>query len=67
VGRLHPSKGVLVLLEAMKILARENIAVKLDILGEGEQLSNCFAACKEQQKSAQIEVLGTLPYGQKIF
>ncbi len=40
-GRLHPSKGVLVLLEAMKILDEQNIAVKLDRLGEGELLSNC--------------------------
>ncbi|WP_293340709.1 glycosyltransferase [Microcoleus sp. CAWBG58] len=66
-GRLLPSKGVLVLLEAMKILARENIAVKLDILGEGELLSDCQAASKELQQSAQIEVLGTLPYGPKLF
>ena len=46
-GRLQPSKGVLVLLEAMKILEEENIAVKLDILGEGELLSR-------QQGSAKI-------------
>lgn len=66
-GRLHPDKGVLVLLEAMKILDEENIAIKLDILGEGELLSNCQAASKAMQKSAQIEVLGTLPYGPKLF
>ncbi|WP_293131993.1 glycosyltransferase [Microcoleus sp. bin38.metabat.b11b12b14.051] len=66
-GRLHPHKGVLVLLEAMKILDAQNIAVKLDILGEGELLSNCQAASKELQKSAQIEVLGTLPYGREFL
>ena len=66
-GRLQPSKGVLVLLEAMKILDQENIAVKLDILGEGELLSNCQAASRAMQKSAQIEVLETLPYGPKLF
>ena len=66
-GRLHPHKGLLVLLEAMKILDAQNIAVKLDILGEGELLSNCQAASKELQKSAQIEVLGTLPYGREFL
>ena len=49
-GRLHPSKGVLVLLEAMKILDEQNIAVKLGILGEGELLSNCQAASFAIQK-----------------
>jgi glycosyltransferase involved in cell wall biosynthesis len=66
-GRLHPDKGLLVLLEAMKILDEENIAVKLDILGEGELLSNCQAASKAMQKSVQIEVLGTIPYGREFF
>jgi len=66
-GRLHPNKGLLVLLEAMKILDEQNIAVKLDILGEGELLSNCQAASEAMQKSAQIELLGTLPYGSELF
>jgi glycosyltransferase involved in cell wall biosynthesis len=66
-GRLDPDKGVLVLLEAMKILDEENIAVKLDILGEGELLSNCQAASKAMQKSVQIELLGTIPYGREFF
>ena len=51
----------------MKILDEENIAVKLDILGEGELLSNCQAASKAMQKSVQIEVLGTIPYGREFF
>jgi len=59
---LHPNKGLLVLLEARKILDEENIAVKLDILGEGELLSNCQAASKAMQKSVQIELLGTILY-----
>ncbi len=59
-GRLHPNKGLLLLLEAMKILDEENIAVKLDRLGEGELLSNCQAARKAMQKSVQIELLRTI-------
>jgi glycosyltransferase involved in cell wall biosynthesis len=67
VGRLHPSKGVLILLEAMKILDNKNIAVKLDILGEGELLSNCQVASNGMEQSAQIQILGTLPYGPEVF
>ncbi|MCC3407418.1 MAG: glycosyltransferase [Microcoleus sp. PH2017_10_PVI_O_A] len=66
-GRLHPSKGVLILLEAMKILDNENMTVELDILGEGELLSNCKAASNQMQKSAKINILGTIPYGPKFF
>ncbi|MEG5031922.1 glycosyltransferase [Microcoleus sp. AT3-D2] len=66
-GRLIAEKGLLVLLEAMKILDEENIAVKLDILGEGELLSNCQAASKAMHKSVQIELLGTIPYGREFF
>ena len=51
----------------MKILDEENIAVKLDILGEGELLSNCQAASKAMQKSVQIELLGTIPYGREFL
>ena len=51
----------------MKILDEENIAVKLDILGKGELLSNCQAASKAMQKSVQIELLGTMPYGREFF
>jgi glycosyltransferase involved in cell wall biosynthesis len=66
-GRLHPNKGLLLLLEAMKILDEENIAVKLNIQGEGELLSNCQAASKAMQKSVQIELLGTILYCGEFF
>jgi colanic acid/amylovoran biosynthesis glycosyltransferase len=35
VGRLHPSKGHIVLLQAIGWLAREDIAVRLDLIGDG--------------------------------
>jgi glycosyltransferase involved in cell wall biosynthesis len=66
-GRLHPNKGLLILLEAMKILDGENIAFKLDIAGEGELLSNCQAASNAMQRSAKIEILGSIPYGREFF
>ncbi|MGL5061323.1 MAG: glycosyltransferase family 4 protein [Microcoleus sp.] len=66
-GRLHPNKGMLILLEAMKILDGEDVAIDLDIIGEGELLSNCQTASNAMQKSAKISVLGTIPYGKQLF
>jgi glycosyltransferase involved in cell wall biosynthesis len=66
-GRLESSKGVLVLLEAMKILDNKNIAVNLDILGDGTLLSECKTLSNQLQKSVNIQVLGTLPYGKELF
>ena len=66
-GRLESSKGVLVLLEAMKILDDKNIAVNLDILGDGSLLNQCKTLSNQLQKSVNIQFLGTLPYGKEFF
>ena len=66
-GRLVCSKGVLVLLEAMKVLDKENIPVKLDILGEGDLLRECEKASQSLQNSTNIRMLGTLPYSCELF
>jgi glycosyltransferase involved in cell wall biosynthesis len=66
-GRLNASKGILVLLEAMKILDKDNIPVKLDILGQGELLSECERVSKLSQRATEIKILGTVPYGFEFF
>lgn len=66
-GRLNASKGVLILLEAMKALDKDGIPVKLDILGQGELLSECKIASKSMQSSTEIRILGTVPYGSEFF
>lgn len=66
-GRLESAKGVLVLLEAMKILDNRNIAVNLDILGDGRLLSQCKTLSSQLQKSVNIQISGTLPYGKEFF
>lgn len=66
-GRLQAKKGVLVLLEAMKILEQRGIPIQLDILGEGELLGACQATRQNKYKSIQIRTLGTLPYGPEFF
>ena len=66
-GRLESAKGVLVLLEAMKILDDKNIAVNLDILGDGTLLNQCKTLSNQLQKSVNIQFLGTLPYSKEFF
>ncbi|MGB5960457.1 MAG: glycosyltransferase [Coleofasciculaceae cyanobacterium] len=65
-GRLVANKGVLVLLEAMKILDKRNIPIKLDILGEGELFAECQKVSQSLQNT-QIRMLGTLPYNSEFF
>ncbi len=63
-SRLVANKGVLILLEAMNILDKKNIPIKLDILGE------LFAECQRVSQSLQntkIRMLGTLPYKSEFF
>lgn len=66
-GRVESSKGVLVLLEAMKILDQKNIAVNLDILGDGTRLSECKILSNQMQKSVKMQILGTVAYGKELF
>jgi glycosyltransferase involved in cell wall biosynthesis len=65
-GRLVANKGVLVLLDAMKILEKKNIPIKLDILGEGELFAECQKVSQSLQNT-QIRMLGTLPYNSEFF
>ncbi|MBI4783422.1 MAG: glycosyltransferase [Oscillatoriophycideae cyanobacterium NC_groundwater_1537_Pr4_S-0.65um_50_18] len=66
-GRLTASKGILVLLEAMKLLDEAGISVKLDILGQGELREECDRASQISYKAIAIETLGTVPYGPPLF
>jgi len=65
-GRLVANKGVLVLLEAMKILDKKSITIKLDILGEGELFAECQTVSQSLQNT-KIRMLGTLPYNSDFF
>lgn len=67
VGRLVREKGLLVFLKAMEILEEREIPVTLDILGEGELLEACQQASNTCSKITQIQILGTVYYGQEFF
>jgi glycosyltransferase involved in cell wall biosynthesis len=66
-GRLTASKGVLILLEAMKLLDESGLVVKLDILGQGELRETCDRASQQSYKAVEIQTLGTVPYGPPLF
>lgn len=66
-GRLVASKGVLILLEAMKLLDEENIPIKLDILGQGELFSECEKTSKRMKNSVEIRMKGSIPYGPEFL
>jgi glycosyltransferase involved in cell wall biosynthesis len=67
VGRLLPQKGVLTLLDAMKILDEQGVHVRLDIFGTGELTEECRRAAAALHGPASIELKGTLPYGDAFF
>lgn len=66
-GRLDPQKGVSVLLEAMRVVARKNVLVTLDILGSGDLAAQCSEASAELQGSTRVNMLGTVAYGAPLF
>jgi len=53
---------VLVLLDAMRLLSREEVPVELDILGYGDLLRECKDACQSLGGASRVRMLGTVPY-----
>jgi glycosyltransferase involved in cell wall biosynthesis len=66
-GRLDPQKGVTVLLDAIRALARRDIPVTLDILGSGELAVQCGEVSAELRGETRVNVLGTVAYGSPLF
>jgi glycosyltransferase involved in cell wall biosynthesis len=66
-GRLDLQKGVVVLLEAIRVLARKNIPVTLDILGSGDLADKCKEVSAELHGLTHVNMLGTVAYGAPLF
>jgi glycosyltransferase involved in cell wall biosynthesis len=66
-GRLVLDKGIRVLIEAMRLLDAERMSISLDILGKGELVKECEKAMEELKTSVRISILGTVPYGPKLY
>jgi glycosyltransferase involved in cell wall biosynthesis len=66
-GRLVPAKGLLVLLQAMRRLSADLLPISLDILGDGDLKSQCELAASELKGITTVSLLGTVPYGPRLF
>ena len=65
-GRLATSKGVEVLLEALRILDERGAKAKVDVIGEGSLRQSCLAAAAAFS-NVQLAVLEQVPYGAPFF
>jgi glycosyltransferase involved in cell wall biosynthesis len=66
-GNLTVGKGVLILLEALKILDQKNVLIKVDVLGQGELLNECKILKNTLHHSVDVDILGTIPYCSSFF
>jgi glycosyltransferase involved in cell wall biosynthesis len=66
-GRLEHHKGVAVLVDAIRSIARKSVCVRLDVLGSGELEMLCTQASSDLNGSTHIRMLGTVPYGAPLF
>ncbi len=65
-GRLERSKGVMLLLDAIRLLIRDEFPVQLDILGDGELGEECKQA-SNSWGAGKIKMLGTIAYDSGFF
>ncbi len=66
-GRLDRQKGLAVLLDAIRLVERKKLAIKLDILGSGELESVCTEVSKSLAGPTRVGVLGTVSYGPPLY
>ena len=66
-ANLLPTKGIAVLIEALKELERRGVAVDLDMYGRGVMLDECVEASKALTGSVKLRMRGLLAYGEPFF
>ena len=66
-GRLTQTKGLLLLIDAMKSLETAGRAVQLRIYGEGDLEEHCKQFATRQRSTVHVSMGGVLPYGQRFF
>ncbi len=66
-ANLLPSKGIAVLIAALKELERRGVAVELDMYGRGPMLDECVEASKALTGSVRMTMKGMLAYGEPFF
>jgi glycosyltransferase involved in cell wall biosynthesis len=66
-ANLLRSKGVCVLLDALRLLERLGICVNVQVYGKGELFEECAAFASSLSGSVSLTMGGTLPYGPQFF
>jgi glycosyltransferase involved in cell wall biosynthesis len=67
VGRLSEQKGVLLLIDAVANLLKNNVAVELDIFGEGPLWDSCQQKIHASSFLSAVRMRGTITYGAAFF
>jgi glycosyltransferase involved in cell wall biosynthesis len=65
-GRLTFAKGTDTLLTALNLLERQNVNIRIDVIGSGEDRNKLLGAAA-QFRSVSLRVLEPIPYGQPFF
>ena len=66
-GTLKVPKGVMILLEAARILTERGVPVRLDIYGEGGLRADCVQAADRLTGSVTIRLCDPIAYGEPFF
>jgi len=65
-GRLEASKGIEILLSALRSLEARGVGVQIDIIGSGSNRPSCVQAAADL-RCVRVEVLDPVPYGAPFF
>lgn len=63
-GRIVTTKGLLLLLEAVRLLQRQSRPIELKVVGDGPERASLEKLAEEWKLSAQVRFLGRLPDSQ---
>lgn len=66
-GRITMSKGVDVLIQALRSLAEAKVPVHVDFMGQGELLPDCEALAAELKGATTAGILAPVPYDASFF
>jgi glycosyltransferase involved in cell wall biosynthesis len=66
-ANLTPSKGVRILLAALRILESRGVALELKMYGKGELFDECSSFAAGASGSVKLSLRGLLPYGPPFF
>lgn len=65
--RLIADKGVVVLMDAVKILQKMGVSAQIDIMGSGELESECRQFIEAQQGTVSMSFVDPVAYGKEFF